>query len=155
MSETKEQLQSEIRYAIRLCQRTARLYRKLQTIGTFLTVIGGSAAVTSLSPSLPSWIPVAGAILLAVSGAALLAIRPGDKASSNENDVRRYQALMGKSSGMDVVALQAALEEAHLGDAPEIDALRLVAYNDVVLETGRPDCLVKLSCFERLFQSIA
>jgi hypothetical protein len=151
----KERLQSEIRYAIRLCERTARFYRKIQAIGTFFTVIGGSAAITTLSPSLPPWVSVAGTILLAISGSALLAIRPAEKASSNENDVKRYQAMMTKSHGMDAKELQVVLDEAHQGGAPEIDALRLVAYNDVVLETGRPDCLEKLSLIEKLFQHIA
>jgi len=49
MMKDKTLLLSEIRYAIRLTQRTARFYRRIQSVGTFLSIIGGSAAIASIA----------------------------------------------------------------------------------------------------------
>lgn len=155
MSKAKELLQAEIRYAIRLCERTARFYRKIQTWGTILSILGGSAVMASLAPSLPHWITISGGITLAVFGAILIGVRPAEKAVQNDNDVKRYQALMTKSHSLNADELQIALEEAHQGCAPEIDALRNVAYNDVVREIGRSESVIALSFFEKIFASIA
>lgn len=152
---TRDQSIGEVRYAIRLCQRTARLYRRVQTTGTFISVIGGSAAITGAVSNLPDWLPAAGALLLGIAGAALVAIRPADKAAQNEADVKRYQALMAKAHQLDDAQLVAAIEEAHQGDAPEVETLRNVAYNDVVLEINRADQAIQLTATERLLKAIA
>jgi len=149
------ELQSEIRYAIRLTQRTARLYRNIQTTGIFISILGGSAAMSSLAGGIPVWITTAGGILLAVGGAMLIAVRPADKAVQNEYDAKRYQALMTRAVEMNNKELEKALEEAHSGDAPEVESLREVAYNDVALELNRPDVLIPLSTSQRILQSIA
>ena len=152
---TLEQLQGEIRYAIRLCQRTARLYRRIQTTGVFLAVVGGGGTASLLSTLIPAWVGLTGTALLALAGAALIAIRPGDKAALNEADIRRYQALMIKSHSMDAEQLTIALAEAHQGDAPEIDPLRVVAFNDVALEINRPDVVVPLRPMQKILAALA
>lgn len=155
MTKNHDQLRGEVRYAIRLCQRTARLYRHIQTAGTFFGILGGSAAMASLSNNLPHWLSIAGGAMLAIAGAALIAIRPADKAAQNEQDVRRYQSLMTKSLDMTPEALEAAIEEARQSDAPEVDALRNVAYNDVVKEINRDDQAIPLSATEKIWQLFA
>ncbi len=152
---TKTQLHAEIRYALRLCGRTARLYRRVQTVATVLAIVGGSAAFAAVTGELPKWLTVAGAILFAIAGAALVAVRPADKAAQNEADVRRYQALLAKAAKMTDADLAEALEETHQGDAPEIESLRDVAYNDIVLELNRPDVLVPLTATQRLLAVLA
>lgn len=152
---TKEQLQGDIRYAIRLCQRTARLYRRVQTAGVFLSIVGGSGTLSLLAQGIPAWVGLTGTALLALAGAALIAVRPADKAAQNEADIRRYQALMVKSHQLDLDQLAAALEEAHQGDAPEIEPLRAVAYNDVAREFNRPDVLVPLSPAQKALALLA
>lgn len=152
---TKEGLQSEIRYAVRLTERTARLYRRVQSVSMFLSILGGSAAIATLSGQLPGWVTAAGGILLAGAGAALIAIRPADKAAQNEVDCRRYQALMARSVTMNEAEIQRALEEARQNDAPEIDSLRDVAYNDIALEHGRPDAVIPLTVTQRLLAALA
>jgi hypothetical protein len=155
MNQTREQLRAEIRYAIRLTQRTARLYRRVQTVGTFAGILGGSAALTTVAATLPAWVALSGAALLALAGALLVAVRPADKAAQNEADVHRYQTLMAKSEALSAEALAAALDEAHQGDAPEIEPLRPVAWNDVMLEINRPDELMPLSPAARLLAALA
>ena len=85
-----ETLISEIRYAERLCIRTARLYRKASTTSTFLSIIGGSAILSALSDAVPSWVSLAGAGLFAVFGALSVAVRPDEKAAHCR---RRREAL--------------------------------------------------------------
>ncbi len=152
---TIEQLRGDIRYAIRLCERTARLYRRIQAAGTFFSLVGGSAAVSGAAGQMPSWVAISGSALLALAGAALVAVRPADKAAQNEADVKRYRALMAKSIGMTVEQLVAALEEAHQGDAPEVEPLRNVAFNDMLAEINREDQKIPLSVTERFLKVIA
>lgn len=151
----RNQLIGEIRFAIRLTQRTARLYRRIQTCGVFLSIIGGSAAMASIADGIPAWITTTGGILLAFSGAMLIAVRPADKAAQNESDVRRYQQLMAHAVKMDDKQLEQALEEAHNGDAPEIESLRNVAYNDIAIELNRPDVMFDLSPIQKLLKALA
>ena len=152
---TRHELIYHIRYAIRLTQRTARLYRRIQTIGTFFSVLGGSATLSLLSQAFPVWVGIAGAAVLAVSGAALIAIRPADKAAQNESDARRYLALAAKASQMDDTALATAIEEAHQSDCQEVEPLRDVAYNDIVKEFGRDDAQIPLTQFQRFIAAMA
>lgn len=152
---TIEQFRGDIRYAIRLCERTARLYRRVQAAGTFLSLIGGSAAVSGAVGQFSPWVSLSGSALLAVAGAALVAIRPADKAAQNEADVKRYRALMAKSCGMTVDQLAVALEEAHQGDAPEVEPLRNVAFNDLLAEINREDQKIPLSLTERFLKVFA
>lgn len=152
---TREQLHSDIRYAIRLTQRTARLYRRAQFAAAFLSVVGGSAIVGTLGVDLPRFVSVTGALLFLATGAALLIARPGDKAAMNEADSRRYQALMAKAVSMSDIELQQALEEARQSDVPEVEPLRDVAYNDVVVERGSPGAVVPLTLPQRVLAALA
>ena len=95
--------------------------------------------------------------MLAVAGAALIAIRPADKAAQNEADVRRYQALMPKAENSAVTdeQLVVAIEEARQGDAAQIESLRNVAFNDVVTEFNRPDQLIPLTRAQKVLASFA
>lgn len=151
----KEQYLGEIRYAIRLTQRTARLYRRIQTTGVFLLVLGGSASMAYLSTTFPNWLMMVGGTLLAIASAMLLAIRPADKAAQNEADIKKYQTLMSRAVSMSVDELEKAIEDARNGDAPEIESLREVAFNDVALESNRPDVLVPLNITQKILRSLA
>ena len=148
---------NEIRYAERLCQRTARLYRRVQVVSTFFAIVGGSAAFSNIFTSTaPTWLPLVGGALLAVFGAISISVRPADKAAHNEQDVKRYAALRAKEqSFVTDSALRQAIDEAHNGDAPEIDSLRDVAYNDVVRESGQPSYAVNLSLQQKLIAALA
>ncbi len=152
---TRHELTSQIRYAIRLTQRTARLYRRIQSTGTFLSILGGSGTLSLLADSIPDWVGLSGGILLAVTGAAMVAIRPADKAAQNEADMRRYLSLQQRTHVLTDDEIASAIDEAHQSDCPEIEPLRDVAYNDVVTEFGREDAVVPLSPTQRLFAYLA
>ena len=145
----------QIRYAVRLTQRTARFYRRIQAFGTFLAIIGGSAAASLIAESAPIELGTAGAVLMAIAGAGLLTIRPADKAAQNEYDAKRYLALLAKAPRLSDEELEIALQEAHQSDCPEIEPLRDVAYNDIVAEYGRADSQVKLSLRQSFLAHLA
>ena len=155
MSNDRAIIFSEIRYAERLCQRTARLYRHVQGFGTWLAVIGTSGTLAALANNIPNWVPIAGAIVLASTGAVLIAMRPADKAAISEADAKRYAALRTRGSGLDDKELRAALEEARQSDVAEFESLRDVAWNDVVQEVGHADKKVMLSMPQRFMAAIA
>jgi hypothetical protein len=151
----KQILLGEIRYAERLCQRTARLYRHVNATSVFLSILGGSGVMTSVAGAAPAWLAIAGGACLAVFGAFNLAMRPADKAAVAEADGKRYAQLRSQAQNMDESELQTALNKLHESDTPEVESLREVAYNDVVCEMGRGDVAVALKTHQKLMRAIA
>lgn len=155
MSKPAEILLNEVRYAERLCLRTARLYRKAQSFGTWAAIVSGTAALSAVTGSAPKWLSVGGGIAFAMFGAALIAMRPAEKAAANDQDAKRYAQLRTAAHGMDETTLQAALDKARETDSPEVEPLRDVAFNDVLVEVGRTDLVVPLSPKQRLLATLA
>lgn len=154
MDEIKEELQFNLRYAQRLCQRTARFYRRIQTMLTFISLLAGSSAVAALAAQM--LIPSAWLLgVFAVFSSLNLALRPADKIAANDADVRKYGALLAKLNVLDASALQQMLDEARLSDTTEVEPLRAVAYNDVVMEIDEPDSLIALSPMQKLMGVLA
>nr|WP_315402228.1 hypothetical protein [uncultured Duganella sp.] len=154
MDNTKEELQFNLRYAQRLSQRTARFYRRVQTTLTFISLLAGSSAVAALAAQLP--VPSAWMLgAFAVFGCLNLALRPADKIAANDADVRKYGALLAKVHAVDAATLAQMLDEARLSDTTEVEPLRPVAYNDVVLEVDEPAALIPLSPVQRLMGALA
>lgn len=154
MDEDKEELYFNFRYAQRLCQRTARFYRRIQTSLTFMSLLAGSSAVATLAARLPeqsAWLLAAFAVL----GCLHLAMRPAERIAANEADVRKYGALLAKLDLLDAPALQQLLDEARQTDTTEVEHLRPVAYNDVVLEIDVPDAVIPLTPMQKLIGALA
>lgn len=156
MEATKDQLIGEVRYAQRLCQRTARLYRRASTCFTFLSLVAASGAIATVSAKMPAPVTVSLAILFAALAAANFVMRPAEKIAANDTDVRKYAALLAKMAPItDLVIIQAMIAEARQSDVPEVEPLRDVAFNDVMLEINRPDQLIPLRLSQRLLGALA
>ena len=56
---------------------------------------------------------------------------------------------------MDEVTLRTALQKARESDTAEVEPLRDVAYNDVVIEIGRGEFAVPLSSHQRILAALA
>jgi hypothetical protein len=151
MAQTKKEHQDEVRYSVILCNRTARLYRRAQTAGVFIAVLGGSGLVATQSADLRN---IAAAIV-SIAGAALLAVKPAEKATANEADARRYGDLLAGSHNMTPEQLEQALHEHRSVDTQEVAPIRSVAYNQLMAENGRLDCLLKLSFGQRIIAWLA
>lgn len=126
MDKDKEELYFNFRYAQRLCQRTARLYRRIQTSLTFMSLLAGSSAVATLAAQLPApsaWLLATFAALGCINLAA--------------------------------PALQQLLDEARQTDTTEVEQLRPVAYNDVVLEIDEPDFVISLTPMQKIMGALA
>lgn len=151
----KGQVIAEIRYAQRLAQRTARFYRRVQSIATFASIVGGAGIFAQLSEFFPVWVPVSGAVIFTLFGAVVICMRPADKAVPNEMDMKKYSDLLARSETMEVDAIRAALAEARKTDAPEIESLRDIAFNDVMEEINRPYVKIKTKWHQELLASIS
>lgn len=151
----KTALLNEIRYSERLCQRTARLYRRLSATFLFLGITGGSAVLANIKPVLPGWVAIAGGVLMAIFVALNIVIRPTEKAVANEIDAKRYARLRTEAAHMSYAELSAAIDKARESDTQEVEPLRDVAFNDVVTEYGRADAVVQLSAQQRLLKAVA
>jgi hypothetical protein len=154
MDDDKDELYFTFRYSQRLCQRTARFYKRIQTALTFMSLLAGSSAVATLAAQMPTQ----SALLLAsfaVFGCINLAVRPAERIAANEADVRKYGALLGKLNQLDPPALQQLLDEARQSDTTEVEHLRPVAFNDVVLEIDEPEALITLTPIQRLIGALA
>lgn len=148
-------LLNQIRYSERLCQRTARLYRRLSAAFLFLGITGGSAVLANIKPILPDWVSIAGGALMAVFVALNIVIRPTEKAVANEIDAKRYARLRTEAASMSFTELSAAIDKARESDTQEVEPLRDVAFNDVVTEYGRADAVVPLSTQQRILKAVA
>lgn len=157
MSETKDKIDllGEIRYAERLCERTARLYRRIQAIGTFGTLVSGSAMLSAISKDIPPTISIAGTVAFALFGLALIVIRPAEKVAANDADSKRYAKLRSDAGAMDATELQTALNKAKESNTQEVEPLREIAYNDVARELGRDDAVFELSVRQKLLAALA
>ena len=62
---------------------------------------------------------------------------------------------MARANSLEGNALEAAIEETRQGSAQEIEPLRDVAYNDVVLEFNRSDALIPLSPLRKILRVFA
>jgi hypothetical protein len=109
------------------------------------------ATLAAQLPTQSAWLLAAFAVL----GSVNLAIRPAERIAANEADVRKYGALLTKLNALETPALQQLLDEARLSDAAEVEPLRAIAYNDVVLEIDAPDALLPLSPMQKLIGALA
>ena len=155
MEQTKEELRAEVRYSQRLCQRTARLYRRVRTTSTFLRVTAGSAALVSVASNLPPEFALLSATAFSVFAAVNRAIRPAEWIAQNDSDVQKYAVLLAKSEDLEVPSLRQLIAEAQQTDAPEVEPLRDVAFNDVMREINREDALIPISRAQKFLGAIA
>lgn len=155
MQKSREQLQGEIRYAMRLCQRTARLYRRVQTCSALLIILAGSGALVAISARMSSELTITCVFLFAAFGAVNIAVRPAEKAAQNESDVRKYAALLLKAEQVDTLELAKLLAQARQSEVQEVEPLRDVAFNDLMLEINRADQVVPLRLSQRALRALA
>lgn len=155
MSQERDRLVDEIRYAERFCQRSARLYRRVQSVATFISIVSGGAAVTAAIAALPKTVSIVGGLLFLLFGAAVVVVRAPDKAAAYEQDMKRYAALRTRAHKLSDDELATTLDAERATSTGEIKALRDVVYNDVAEEIGQPSYRVRLGWFQRLIAAVA
>jgi ferritin-like protein len=103
----------------------------------------------------PDFAVIAGLVLSAASVLDRV-IDPAHKRAAFIQDYKRYAALKRAVQGKAAEEAEKLLAKAREDDADEIEALRDVAYNDVLKQLGRDsEYLVKLSVFQRIMAAAA
>jgi hypothetical protein len=151
----RAELLNEIRYAERISERTARLYRNVQATATWLAIVSGSGAAVALAQQLPAWVTWVGGTLAVAFTAAIIVVSPSNKAAANEADRKRFSKLRADSHKLTDKKLAEELDRAREGTCQEVEALRDVTWNDVMIEIGRPEARVTLTLFQRILAKLA
>ena len=142
MEKTLYELKFELRYASRVLERQARYWRKLEAAIKAMALLSGSAAFVALTNGQQTLTLVLG-VVFAVAQALEFAIAPSSKAGEATASMRLYGAI---SADADACAtpqsLHTALQKARAQDPVTVfDAINRLAYADVALELGRPECV--------------
>lgn len=135
MEKSKHTLLFELQYAQRLCTLHYRLYRRVRGVLQCATLLGAAGAVKSVVAADPK-VAVFSGVALAIVAAIDQVLDPAARAATYNEDYKRYTRLFRVARSMEPHAIQAEIELLHEDDEPEIEALRQVAYNDVVEECG-------------------
>lgn len=125
-----------LRYAVRVLERLARMWSRIDAIIKMASLISGSSAFAALMSGNQTITLVAG-IAFAVLQAVEFALRPSDKAAESRATRKLYAHVIAAQAGLDDDALEQAYHDVVAEDdmiAPEV--IRHLAYNDVVHERG-------------------
>lgn len=142
-------LLNELRYAERICERQARLYRRGQFVSGWLSIVGATATVAAVASHLPHWAQLTLSMIAAGLGIAFHLMRLGDKAAVIEAQKKIYGGVRTAAN------LEHALDVARSTAPPQLEALRMVCFNDVLREIGRADEVQKLCWWQRLIGAVA
>jgi len=134
-SRTLHEINLDIRYGARYGLRMRRLFSVIKNTITFLELLGGSAAFGAWLANRPALAGAMG-LVLAVVAALNQTIQPAENRAMCSELHRRYTELDRLAPTLDVAALEDRLRDLRETDAPEIEALRTVAFNDNLRENG-------------------
>ncbi len=125
-----------LRYAARVLERHARLWRRIDAAVRLAGLLAGSSAFAALMAESRGFTLVFG-VVFAVLQAVEFALRPAEQAAQSIAQRRPYAALAARSEAMDDAGLKAAYLQLHAEDDVIVpESIRTLAYNDVVLEKG-------------------
>jgi hypothetical protein len=145
----------EARYCSRYNGLQARFYSRVQTAIRWALLIGGAASVGAVLGERPMLQAVAGITLAALAAIDIL-LKPGERAARFDAHRRRYDELDAGSRKLSRDELHARLSELQRESYEgEIELLRQPAFNDTMIENGRPDAVVEVSGPERFFAMLA
>jgi hypothetical protein len=145
-----------LRYAVRVLERYARLWHRLDAALRVIAIFSGTAAFGALVAGSGGWALVAGLLF-----AFLQALEWGVGPARREQEARSARALYAEVVARQVELSDEDLERGYqdaVSSDPMIvpDGLRRLAYNDVVEERGcDPGARYELSRFDRALAFIA
>lgn len=132
---TRFDIEFSLRYAARLMERQSRFWHHIDATLRFATILSGSGAVASLVAQ-NTELSVFAMLAFAALQALDWVLQPGLKSAEAWASRRPYVVAMGMHRATDealYAAWQAAIESDPVAG---IDAIRRIAYNDVVEEKG-------------------
>lgn len=138
MNKTRTETLLTLRYAVRVLERLARLWSHIGTSLKFASIISGTVALAALVGS-NTPIAIGLGVVFGVLQALEHAIGPADKRAQALAQRRHYALVLAAQAGQEDAALEAAYEAVNAADEITVgQALRELAYNDVVAEQGLP-----------------
>ncbi len=144
-----------LRYAVRVLERYARLWRRIDACLRVMAIFSGSAAFAALVSENKVMVISAGVVF-----AALQALEYGLGPSRIEQEARSmrsvYAELLARAPARDDVELETEYRLAVSKDTVIVpESLRRAAYNDVLMERGDSASeLYALNSWERLVASV-
>ena len=145
-----------IRYAVRVLERTARFWSRIDTSIKVFALLSGSGAIYALASKHEGFTLACG-VFFALTQAIEFAIRPADKAALALGERGVYAKLLANQSALSDEALEDAYQRAVCDDEVIVmDGLRCIAYNDVLNERGAdPTYAYRLSFHQRVLAFLA
>lgn len=153
-TETRQDLLFEIHYGRRYALIQGRFFDRIATLMTFTAVMSGAAAFTAVIKDAPTFSAYFG-LFSAALAAIDLAYGPSKKAALCDETRRKFFELERDCAEMDDVILRKRVLDIQAGSGPEIECLRIPAFNDVCREEGRPNSVERLSLMQWLFACLA
>ncbi|GGC83897.1 hypothetical protein [Vreelandella lutescens] len=141
-------------YAIRYMLLQERLFARLGIVFKFISLFGGSAAVGGVAINSPLLTSVSG-ILVALSSILDIVIKPEEKALQCRGVSKRYYKLIRKADRHTLEEHDRKAAKIALLPTPQIEGLRVPAYNESSIERGRPDYTQPLNSWQRLLHWLA
>ena len=141
-------------YAIRYMLLQERLFARLGIVFKFTSLFGGSAAVTGVAINSPVLSSMSG-ILVALSSILDIVIRPEEKALQCRVVSKRYHKLIRNAERHTLEEHDRKASKIALLQTPQIEGLRVPAYNESSIERGRPDYVQPLNGWQRLLHWLA
>lgn len=145
-----------IRYAVRVLERSARYWAKIDGAIRIAALLAGSGAIYAISiESRP--IAIGFGIFFAITQAIEFALRPADKSALAMGARLGYARLMADQSSHEDAALERAYQQlVAVDEVIVMECLRRIAYNDVLYERGHdPAHAYSLSAFDRFMSVMA
>lgn len=128
-----------LRYAVRVLERQAKLWAVIGKLFKFISILSGTVAVAAVVSSKAEWAVFLG-IMFAVMQAIDHALDPAEKHAAALAQRRDYARLLADQTNHTDGALEAAYRKVVADDEIMVDqALKELAYNDVVREQGLPE----------------
>lgn len=125
-----------IRYAVRVLEHHASLWRRIDASVRFAALLAGSGAFAALAAENQAFSLGLG-IAFAVFQAIEFSIRPAEKVAASLSARKLYAALYADQSTLDDPALEIAYWRIVAADEVNVpDILKRIAYNDVLTERG-------------------
>ena len=151
---TSSEVFSDVRYAVCYGTLNERFWRRADTMLNLVGAIGGSAAVAGVLGSQATLSLMAG-VLVAISSAAQLVLRPADRAQGFKEGRRAFLALEPSAWSASVVEVDAARRRLEAELPIGFRLLEMPAYNAAMRGIGREDLVRPLNWRERIAMAAA
>lgn len=145
----------DIRYSIRYFHLQRRFFRKIEGLFRLVYVVAGSSAFAGYLSKDPKLAGIA-ALVTAIVTALDIVWSPGSKAQTCFEIVRRYTDLDRKSNKLTLEELDDEIHNIrNYTEAPAIEALRIPALNDSLLERGLPSEVHPATWWQKFVAALA